>query len=136
MEYANWRLVSPNKPRKNITYTALILLLSLYFRFVHKLIYPFSFFFFWSFCNFHYFPENVYYKHQLIKIFSLLILSQIYFFILFFLYFSRAAPVSYGGSEARGLIGAVVAGLCQSHSNGGSEPCLKTTPQLRAMPDP
>ena len=29
-----------------------------------------------------------------------------------------------GGSQARGLIGAVAAGLRQSHSNSGSEPCL------------
>ena len=32
--------------------------------------------------------------------------------------FSRAAPTAYGGSQARGLIRAVAAGLCQSHSNG------------------
>ena len=35
-----------------------------------------------------------------------------------------------------GLIGAVAAGLRQSHSNVGSEPCLQPTPQLTAMPDP
>ena len=39
-----------------------------------------------------------------------------YFFIFIFLSFVRAAPVAYGGSQARGLIWAVVAGLCQSHS--------------------
>jgi len=38
-----------------------------------------------------------------------------------FLFF-RAAPKAYGGSQARGLIGAVAAGLHHSHSNGGSEP--------------
>ena len=38
--------------------------------------------------------------------------------------FSRAAPVAYGGSQARGLMGAVAVGLCQSHSNAGSEPRL------------
>ena len=32
-----------------------------------------------------------------------------------------AAPTAYGGSQARGLIGAVAAGLCQSHSHAGSE---------------
>ena len=31
---------------------------------------------------------------------------------------------AYGGSQARGPIGAVAAGLRQSHSNAGSEPCL------------
>ena len=45
----------------------------------------------------------------------------------------RAAPIAYGGSQARGLIGAVVAGLCHSH---GSELHLQPKPQLTAMPDP
>jgi len=42
------------------------------------------------------------------------------YFILFiyFFVFSRAAPEGYGGSQARDLIGH---GLCQSHSNTGSE---------------
>ena len=35
-----------------------------------------------------------------------------------------------GGSQARGLIGAVDASLRQSHSNVGSEPRLRLTPQL------
>ena len=34
---------------------------------------------------------------------------------------SWAAPAAYGGSQARGRIGAVATGLCQSHSNAGSE---------------
>ena len=38
--------------------------------------------------------------------------------------FSRAAPMVYGGSQARGLIGAVAAGLHHSHRNAGSEPSL------------
>ena len=49
---------------------------------------------------------------------------------------SWAAPTAYGGSQARGLIGAVAASLCQSQSNVGSEPRLAPTPQLTAMPDP
>ena len=49
---------------------------------------------------------------------------------------SWAAPAAYGGSQARGLIGAVAASLCQSHSNAGSEPRLQPTPQLTATPDP
>jgi len=36
----------------------------------------------------------------------------------------RAAPAAYGSSQARGLIGAVAAGLRQSHSNTRSELCL------------
>ena len=50
--------------------------------------------------------------------------------------FSRAAPMAYGGSQARGLIRAVAASLRQSHSNAGSEPRLQPTPQLTATPDP
>ena len=42
-----------------------------------------------------------------------------FFFFFVFLPFSRASPAAYGGSQARGLIGAVAAGLCQSHSNAG-----------------
>ena len=49
---------------------------------------------------------------------------------------SWAAPAAYGGSQARGLIGAVATGLRQSHSNAGSEPRLQPTPQLTATPDP
>ena len=48
----------------------------------------------------------------------------------------RAAPAAYGGSQARGQIGATAAGLSQSHSNARSEPHLRPTPQLMAMPDP
>ena len=63
------------------------------------------------------------------------------FFILYFLFvylfaFSRAASVAYGGSQAKGQIGAIAAGLHQSHSNGGSEPRLRPTPQCTATPDP
>ena len=41
-----------------------------------------------------------------------------------FLPFLGLIPVAYGGSQARGRIGAVAAGLRQSHSNAGSEPRL------------
>ena len=44
--------------------------------------------------------------------------------------------MAYGGSRARGLIGATADGLCHSHSNAGSEPRLRPTPQLMATPDP
>ena len=60
--------------------------------------------------------------------------SYDFFFCLFAI--SWATLVAYGGSQARGLIGAVAAGLCHSHSNAGSEPCLQPTPQLTAMLDP
>ena len=46
-----------------------------------------------------------------------------------------ATPMAYGGSQARGLIGAVAAGLRHSHSNTGSELCLWPTAQLTATLD-
>ena len=61
----------------------------------------------------------------------------IYLFIYFvFLPFLGPLPWHMGYSRARGLIGAVAASLCQSHSNAGSEPCLRPTPQLTAMSKP
>ena len=48
---------------------------------------------------------------------------------------SWAAPAAYGGSQARGRIGAAAASLHQSHSNAGSEPRLQPTPQLTATLD-
>ena len=50
--------------------------------------------------------------------------------------FSRAAPMAYGGSQARDVIGAVAAGLRQSHSHARSQPRLRPTPQLTATLDP
>ena len=44
--------------------------------------------------------------------------------------------MAYEGSQATGRIGAVAAGLHHSHSNAGSEPRLRPTPQLTAIPDP
>jgi len=63
-------------------------------------------------------------------------------FFLLFLFFlslfpiSWAALVAYGGSQARGPVGAVAASLRQSHSNWGSELRLQPTPQFRATPAP
>ena len=59
-----------------------------------------------------------------------------FFFFFVFLLFLWAAPAAYGGSQARGRIGAVATGLCHSHSNMGSEPHLQPTPQLTATLDP
>ena len=47
-----------------------------------------------------------------------------------------ATPTTYGGSQAKGQIGAVAASLCQSHSNVGAEPHLQPTSRFTAMPDP
>ena len=57
-------------------------------------------------------------------------------FFFFFFAISRAAPVPYGVSQAKGLIGAVATGLHQSHSSVGSELPLQPTPQLTTTPDP
>ena len=62
---------------------------------------------------------------------KLFILEHLNFCLLF-----RATPADYGGSQARVLIRAVAAGLYHSHSNAGSELCLRPTLQLMATPDP
>ena len=56
----------------------------------------------------------------------------VFFFCLFD--FSGATPLAYGGSQARGLIGAVATSLRQSHSNARSEPHLRPTSELTATP--
>ena len=58
-------------------------------------------------------------------------LIQSFVFCLF-----MAAPMEYGGFQARGCIRAAAAGLHRSHSNARSEPYLWPTPQLKATPDP
>ena len=55
---------------------------------------------------------------------------------LFIFFFFGAAPTAYGGSQARGLIGAVATSLHQRHSNTGSELRLRPRPQRTATPDP
>ena len=62
--------------------------------------------------------------------------SLFYFIFLSFFAISWAAPVAYGGSQARGRIRAIATGLRQSHNNAGSESRLQPTLQLMAMPDP
>ena len=76
-----------------------------------------------------------------VVIISLHRLATFYFllFICLFIYLFRlfrAEPLAYGNSQARGPIRAIAAGLCHSHSNTRSEPCLQHTPQLTAMLDP
>ena len=58
------------------------------------------------------------------------------FFGFFFVFVFRAAPASYGSSQARGQIGVTAAGLYLSHSNMGSEPHRQPIPQLKAVLDP
>ena len=45
---------------------------------------------------------------------------------LFFLLF-KATPTAYGGSQSRGLLRAIAAGLHHSHSNVATPPQLMTT---------
>ena len=59
-----------------------------------------------------------------------------FFFLLGFVCDFRATPVAYGISQARGRIGAVMAGLCHSHSKARSETRLQPTPPLMATPEP
>ena len=49
-----------------------------------------------------------------------------HYLFIYFLSFClfRAAPAVYGGSQARGPVGATAAGLHHSHSNTGYESCL------------
>ena len=48
--------------------------------------------------------------------------SESFFFS--FLFFLRATPRVYGGSQTRGQIRAIAASLCHSHSNTRSEPAV------------
>ena len=57
--------------------------------------------------------------------------SFLFFFFFFFGVF-RAAPMAYGSSQTGGQIGAGAA----TYTTVGSEPCLRPTPQLMAIPDP
>ena len=71
---------------------------------------------------------------------SFLFLKIISFFLSFFFFFGgdlfRATLTTYGSSQSRVRIGAVAAGLHHSHSNMGSKPCLRPTPQFTGTPDP
>ena len=64
--------------------------------------------------------EYLYVKNfkTLQKIYNYSANSLIFLFLFFCLF--RAAPMAYGGSQARGRFGAVASGLHHSHSNAGS----------------
>ena len=56
--------------------------------------------------------------------------------IFFFFCLSRATPMVYGSSQARGCIGAAAVGLCYSHSNARAKPWPRPTPQVTATLGP
>ena len=62
-----------------------------------------------------------------LRLLKMHVVQDLYLFIFCLL---RAAPVAYGGSQARGPVGATVAALRHSHSNAQS------APEHRATPDP
>ena len=64
------------------------------------------------------------------------ILFFFFFFFFFFFCIFRATPVAYGGSQAKGPIGATAASLYHCHSNMGSKPRLQPTLQLTATLGP
>ena len=76
-------------------------------------------------------PKKSYFHGAYIQAFIYLF---IYLFIFIFCLFA-ISWAAHGGSQDRGRIGAVAAGLCQSYSNAGSEASLQPTPQLIAMLD-
>ena len=88
------------------------------------------------------FPSTTYWRDCLLSIVYFCFLYQrlidkkyMSLFIYLFIYFFRAAPITYGGLKGRGQIGATAAGLYHSHSNAGSQLHLRPTPQLMAMLD-
>ena len=70
------------------------------------------------------------------KFFEEIFIFNFYLFVYFALF--RAAPTAYGGFQARGLMGAIAAGLRHSHSHSHirSELPLQPMTQLEAMLDP
>ena len=74
------------------------------------------------------------FRWQIVSVFVCLNFFSFFLSFFFFCLF-RVAPMAYGGSQARGLIGAVAIGLHQSHSNTGSKLGLWPTPQLTATLD-
>ena len=76
-------------------------------------------------------------SHQILDLFFWKFFIFLFLFLFIYLFAaSTAAPMAYGGPQARGLIGDIAAGLCQNHSNAESELHLRPTPQLMATPDP
>ena len=76
-------------------------------------------------------------KQGMLLYLSLLHNCKLLFFVIFNFFMSfRATLSAYGGSQARGRIRAVAAGLHHSHRNARSKLHLRPTPQLTATPGP
>ena len=56
-------------------------------------------------------------------------------FVCFLVLLFRAAPLANGGSQARGPVGAIAAGLPHSHSFVMIQRPPRSTPQLMATPE-
>ena len=84
----------------------------------------------WPYGKCHSLPDVVSFQFYCVYIEKKYIYTYIFFVL------SRAAPAAYGCSQARGLIGALATGLHQNHSDMGSEPHLRSTPELTETPDP
>ena len=84
------------------------------------------------------FTNSFKYPSDLSSHFQTLVLGCLRFFSFFLCtcLFFRSTPTAHGGSQARGSIRAIAASLHHSHSNTGSQPCLRPTPQPTATPDP
>jgi len=87
-------------------------------------------------CGVLYFTGGAYQLVEVIKRVSAIFFKAVVcLFVCLFVCF-RATPAAYGGSQARSLMGGTAASLCHSHSHTRFEPCLQSTLQLTAMPDP
>ena len=100
--------------------------------YIYKLIFPTYLEMLSLFLQILFLPLFLLFKTLILTVSEAFFIFLIFFFFLLF----RAAPTAYGSSQARGRIRATAAGLCHSHNNAGSKPCLWPTPQLTAMLDP
>ena len=90
----------------------------------------------WTLCSLHFTRLLSSILHSTIFTLCLETVLNLFFFLFLFFFFCLFRSCTHGSSQGRGPIGAAAAGLYQSHSNSGSELCLRPTLQLTAMPDP
>ena len=99
-----------------------VVVILLFLELVNQLLLP-------HICAFCHFEDSNYITTHPISVNSEANLSalNILLFLFCFSFFFRAIPAAHGGSQAKGQI---------QHSKAGSKLCLRSTPQLMAMPDP